>query len=166
MTNYAIDANILINLHIFAAQEYHPQFWSRLADMVNQGRVVIIQDIAQECRDKPLKEWLKQVKVTKIDQATALRAVAINNQYPIITVVNGQIKSKADPRLIACAQAKSLHVLTYEQGRRHPRQPYKIPDVCQKLNIPCERFISKAMKTLKLKGCQQVPAEPEFTLIE
>ncbi len=136
---YVIDTNILINFRIFTPMNIHKIFWSRLHAAIASGRIILIKDVAEECKDKDLKEWIAGVKITKINDDIRLRASEINNKYSLITEKAGVVKSEADPVIIAYAEVNDCIVFTYESNRRKKTDPMKIPDVCDELGMDYER---------------------------
>ena len=158
MTKYALDTNILINFEIFTPDQYHKNFWKELSRKVEQGQIVIIEDIANECRRGFVKKWVGSLRkakhITELDDRTRQAAIKINSQYKLTqSGASGRIKSQADAPLIAYARAHNLVVFTYEQKKRNPNDPNKIPDVCDQLAIKWMRWPKKVMGTLAFKDC-------------
>ena len=144
---YVIDTNILISFRIFTPMNIHKTFWNRMTDAVKQGKLIFIQDVAEECKDPFLKLWLKTVSnsVTRIDDNLRNRAIEINNQYPMIDRTSTTIKSQADPVIIAFAEKNKDIVFSHEKNRKKDDDLYKIPDVCEILKIRCVRWPDKVL---------------------
>ena len=87
--------------------------------------------------DTDLVKWCKEQKknglVTKIEDENRGRAVEINDQYKMIDGATG--KSEVDTYLIAYAEANNIGIFSRESFRKNTSDLYKIPDVCQLLNI-------------------------------
>ena len=156
MVRYLIDTSILISFDIFTPQKYHHNFWQELAQQVERGNIVVLDSIANECKNARLNKWIKQLQpwVVAVDDNIRQKALAINKQYRMITVdPTGQPKSVADTHLIAYANRYGLGIFSYETIQRDPQGPPKIPDVCRAMNIPYERFSSKVMRGLAFAKC-------------
>ena len=159
MTNeYLLDANILIYFAHFAAHAYHKNFWLNLEKQIREGNLIVIESIAKECKmPSGLAKWIqnlgKQKLIKAVDEQVLDKASDINKKYKMITKVLGSVKSVADTHLIAYAKINSLAILSYESKRRSKSQPHKIPDVCAKLQIPCQRYPTPVMKELNFGEC-------------
>ena len=151
---YATDANILINFGIFLPFAYHKTFWNQLSEKVKEGEIIILDVIADECKRDTLKKWIEKQEIVKVDSPTKERALEINEKYGLITTDSmGRIKSAADPELIAFAEIHKCAVFSYEAKRRlDTKQPMKIPDVCEKLRVPCKRWPDKVFKSISFQN--------------
>ena len=155
---YLIDANILIKFQHFTPREYHQRFWQALADQVKQGKIVILDKVAEECRGRWLNIWLQESDISQlvvtVDSATRQKAVEINDQYQMITQEpGGSLKSVADTYMIAYAQQNNLSIFSDEQGKRPPQTVNKIPDVCDDLQIGYKRNPIAVMHELQFDDC-------------
>ena len=148
-----IDTNILIGFNDYAPQNIHINFWKQLTKVVEDDKIIIIKDVALECKFGYVYTWLNQYpinsKIIEIESHVRARAKNINKQYGLTTYSGGQIKSKADSRVIAYAEAyKGSIVFSAETPQRYPDRPMKIPDVCRELNIPYERWPRVVLPTV------------------
>lgn len=156
MTRYLIDANILINFNIFTPMKYHQNFWRELARQISDGHLILLDTIANECKNRELVAWLSGIKesIVKVDNDIRQMAADVNQKHQLITRgPAGQIKSEADTHLIAYAQKHGLAIFTYEGRRRSDKDPKKIPDVCRDMNIPYRRFSIRVMDELSFSRC-------------
>jgi len=84
-----------------------------------------------------LREWCSRQKknglVDKITDDDRERAVEINNQYPMINQASG--KSTVDTYILAHAERNGCGIFSQESPRVNAAALYKIPDVCDKLQI-------------------------------
>lgn len=145
---YVIDTNILIKFERFAPPEFHQTFWKYLLKNVENGNIIIIEDIDKEWKAGKLKKPFSK-HITKVADNVREKAVQINNKYGLITEdIGGKIKSKADPVLIAYAQVHNCSVFTDEGYRKTSNDPMKIPDVCKQLNIHCQRLPSHVFEAI------------------
>ena len=145
---YVIDANILISFRIFTPMNIHKIFWRRLYAAIASGRIILIKDVAEECKYEPLKGWVAGVKITKINDDLRYRALEINNTYSLITERDGIVKSKADPVIIAYAEKNNCTVFTHEAKRKSEQDPMKIPDACDKLGVLCKRWPDQVLENI------------------
>lgn len=147
---YVIDTNILINFKIFTPMEIHVKFWRQLSHSIEQGHIILLADVARECKSEPLKSWVRNQKITPTDDVKS-EAIKINNKYKLITEKDGIKKSEADPVIIAYAQKRKYTVFSYESERKNSKKPYKIPDVCTALGVPFEKRTNKVLKEIDFK---------------
>lgn len=147
-TKYVIDANILINFGIFTPMENHIRFWAKMSQLIQQGRIILLKEVAEECKFGPLKSWVWKQKITPTVDILN-RSIDINNEYHLITEEGGIRKSEADPLIIAYAEKEKCTVFSYESKRKSKDEPNKIPDVCKYLNVRCIKWPSKFFKEIK-----------------
>ena len=152
---YVIDTNILINLIIYLPIEHHPTFWKWLERQIKEGHIIILDVVAEECKHGNIKKWVygaavKRYIVNTDDLMTS--AAEIEKEYKLITKEEDIIKSKADPIIIAYAQKNSgVGVFTQERKKKPGETQNKIPDVCEALGVPYDRWPEKVWKVLHFK---------------
>jgi hypothetical protein len=151
---YLLDTNILINFALWMPLSLNNVFWAKLAESLKKGEWVLLDVVVNEIVYMPeLKKWCGDQKTLGFMQSMAIaeknRAVAINNQYPMIDPATAN--STGDTYLIAFAEANKLVVFSKESPRKNNQALYKIPDVCQALKIP---YISRPEIFLKDIGYQ------------
>jgi hypothetical protein len=137
---YLLDTNVLIGFSLWKpiSLKLNDVFWAEFSNALEKDKWVLLDVVANEVKfDKDLMKWCKeQAKkglVKKIDDVNRNRAVVINNQYNMID--QSTYKSTVDTYLIAYAEANNLGIFSRESPRIKPTDLYKIPDVCQILNI-------------------------------
>ncbi len=150
-TTYVIDTNILINWSIFTPMEFHTTFWKQLSDCIQSKQIIVIQDVADECKFGLLKGWVTEQTIIPIDDGVRQRAIEINDKYTLITQKSGSTKSEADPVIIAYAEKNHYGVFSYESKKKPFDNVNKIPDVCEDLDISCERWTAKILKEINFK---------------
>lgn len=146
---FVLDTNILINFAIWHPFKFSQDFWQKIDRFLEEGKWVLLDVVAEEAKyPDDLAEWVKKQKaaglVIKIDDNIRNRAVEINDTYPI----TDWAKSKADPYIIAFAEANKHIVFTREKFRENSNNPYKIPDVCRILRIQCIKYPEKFMRAI------------------
>jgi hypothetical protein len=135
---YILDTNVLFELAIWISPKLNKPFWVKMHESLRDGKWVLLDVIVEEIRrDGDLKKWCKEMKsaglVTEVTSQQRLRGVEINNAYKIINDATQQ--SQADVYLIAFAEENKLCIFTRERNKRHNEELYKIPDVCDQLNV-------------------------------
>lgn len=151
--NYVLDTNILINFGLFVPLKLNKDFWNKMEATLQVGQWVLLDVVVQEIKyNQELMNWCKvQIgagRVQKIEDIHRMRAVEINNLYPMIDQTTQ--KSEADTYILAYAETKELCVFSRESKKDQlkPDALYKIPDVCGKLDISCERVPEKFLTNL------------------
>lgn len=136
---YVLDTNVLIDFARYLPISLNTFFWSKMEEYLKSSRWILLDVVVGEIDGYPngLLDWCKKQGkfglIRKIDSDSRLRAVEINNQYKMIDEITRQ--SEADPYLIAYAEANNLVVFSRESKRKSVSDPYKIPDVCNVLNV-------------------------------
>ena len=147
---YIIDTNILINFRIFTPMSVHVTFWKQFNEAVENGTIIIIREVADECKDSEINEWVKSQRIIETDDVQK-RAIEIDDKYHLITQKEGITKSAADPVIIAYAEKNNGIVFTREAKRKLDDTPMKIPDVCEALSIKYQRWPDQFFKNIKFK---------------
>ena len=134
---YIIDTSALISLEPYYLDVF-PSLWGHIEGLVTEGRLVAPQEVQIEIHDKyddGLNKWAKKHKNMFIDKKDIQTKVKqIQNWHPGLTKKdNPQID--ADYYVIALAQYMGGWTVVTDEGRRKNR--LRIPDVCEKLKIPC-----------------------------
>ena len=139
-TVYVIDACALIN----AAQNYNmakksfAHIWEALDEMIQRGELISSVEIMDELKDDGLQSWAKQrkecfVPLTKEIQEKTVEVLA---QFPTLIKIRSTGNSNADPFLVATAALQGGIIVTDEKLGDTKTKDYKIPNVCQALEIP------------------------------
>jgi hypothetical protein len=135
---YCFDTSALIegwNRHYPPA--VFPTVWERLEKAIQQNKIKAADEVYEELQDHgdELLKWTRKNKRMFIPLEGALqkRAAAILRQFPHLAKAD-RTRPDADPFVIALALANEVQVVCYEISK--PTRPH-MPDVCQKLQIPC-----------------------------
>ncbi len=162
--SYVIDTNILINFGIFTPHNVHKKFWSSMEEALQNDKIIILEEVAYECKEGDLKIWIdeqrKAGRVVSVNADIRARAMYINEEYQLLTYGTNKSgkrvqKSKADSIIIAYAENNKHTVFTWEsdkQVKQMKRVVYpeyasmKIPAVCKALDIPYIRYPDQVLK--------------------
>ena len=135
---FVLDTNILFEMNRWTPIELCPEFWQCLEQALHEGKWILLDIIVNEI-DYPdtLREWCKKQKnaghVTKIETAHRERGAEINALFPMIDQTAQ--KSESDTYLIAYAETTGTIVFSREGFKKQNETLFKIPDVCNKLNV-------------------------------
>lgn len=144
-TRYCIDTSSLIDAQNFHYPPDHfPGLWDGLAEMAADGRLtspwLVREELLRGKLDPPdfLQKWAVKQKAMFLSAAACqeqilevMAEVSSNNPDEYI--------SEADPWVIALAMAQDATVVTSESY--DPKYREKIPQICKRLSVPCERLI-------------------------
>ena len=139
-TIYVIDACALIN----AAQNYNmakksfAHIWEALDTMIQNGELISSSEVIDELKDDDLKEWAKGHKecFTPLTKEVQEKTTEVLAQFPTMIKIRSSGNSNADPFLVATAAVQGGTIVTDEKMGDHKTKDYKIPNVCQALDIP------------------------------
>lgn len=138
---YVIDACALIN----AAQNYNmskksfAHIWSALDEMIQNGELISSSEIMEELKDDNLKLWAKQHKecFVPLTRDVQEKTVEVLAQFPTMIKIRSSGNSNGDPFLVATAALQDGGIIvTDEKLGDSKTKDYKIPNVCQAMNIP------------------------------
>ena len=137
MNKYCLDTNVFIEPW---KRYYSPQFtkgyWELLKQFGKKDIIFATMEVKNEIKkiDDDLLQWVKASYLFRDpDKSVQTKLRKIMEKYPKL-VDNFRGRSIADPWVIAHAQSEDATVVTTEQ--KAPKK-IKIPDVCEKENIPC-----------------------------
>ncbi len=137
MKKYCLDTNVFIEPW---KRYYSPQFtkgyWNLLKQYGKKGIIFATMEVKNEIKkiDDDLLQWVKTSELFREpDESVQTFLRKIMEKYSRL-VDNVKGRSMADPWVIAHAQSEGATVVTTEQ--KAPKK-IKIPDVCEKENIPC-----------------------------
>ena len=139
-TIYVIDACALID----AARNYNmskksfSHIWADLDDLIQNGELISSTEIMDELKDDDLKAWAKQHKecFLPLTRDVQAKTTEVLTQFPTLIKIRSTGNSNADPFLIATAALQGGTIVTNERLGDSKTKDYKIPNVCQALNIP------------------------------
>ncbi len=138
---YVIDACALID----AAKNYNMKkqtfsdIWETFAQMITDGELYSTIEVRDELKDEDLEEWSKLHKELfyPLTQEIQEYTKSILKNYPTLIKMTSKANSNADPFLIATAQVLNAIVVTNEKSGDVKNGNYKIPNVCNELNLEC-----------------------------
>jgi hypothetical protein len=141
---FCLDANVLIQ----AWQKYYspkicPNYWDVLDYLGTQNIVFIPEMVYDEIvrTDDDLSKWLKtsKIPIRKFDEQTTkcLKDIYSADPKHKFLVDNTKARSLADPWVIAHALSENAVVVTKEEKvTALNSKKIKIPNVCDKMNVP------------------------------
>lgn len=137
---YVIDACALID----AAHNYNMEkkafsyIWHAFDTLVENGTLISSSEIMDELRDDDLKTWAKKHKSCFVPLSLEVQEKTreILQNYPNLIKIQSTANSNADPFLIATAVLNNGTVVTNERPGDIRNKDYRIPNVCQALNVP------------------------------
>ena len=145
LPTYSFDTSGLIDgLERYYPEDNFPALWQRVDDLIDAGRLVISEEVWHEVEVKTMtaKEWcvgrLDRI-VVKTDAQIAATVRGILTDHPRL-VMNMKGRNRADPFVMAVAQARGAIVVTGEGSDGTPTRP-KIPYICDDMGLPCLRFL-------------------------
>lgn len=154
---YILDTNILINLKVFLPPSRFKLFYKKLFIATVNIKVVLLDCVYEELKkgnNKELNSFLADCQNANLVESTVhliAYSVEVNDKYKMIDEISK--KSQADPIIIAyCNQDSINNVLLTREGYKKPSDElYKIPDVCTKMNIKCERSMNNFYEHIDYK---------------
>ena len=119
--------------------EVFPTLWEHLDDMGQAGGLFVPEEVFGELgkQDDDLAMWVKEranYLVVPTSRAVMLGARAVLADHPKLSMA-GTGRGRADPFVIAEAQARSCSVVTEEQGGSLAKP--RIPFVCAQFGVEC-----------------------------
>lgn len=159
---FLIDANCLIEPY---NRYYNPQFtlsapfWQHLHNLVNSGRVTIIDKVRDEVYGHNCPEvdtWLDAINsllviceeedgIIQAYSAVLNQVARPENGYKSTAFLEWANKQIADPWLIATAKFYGATIVTFEQTQAESDRPWKrpkIPTVASQLSISTENLFT------------------------
>lgn len=116
-----------------------PSVWRRIGQLVDAGRLLWVDEVANEMLDPDLNEWLlpHAAGMMETDADIWNEASRLQKLYNPDLHPNGI--TGADAFIIAASRIHALQVVTGEKtGHGRPR----IPNICTLLNLPWGSFLS------------------------
>lgn len=146
---YSIDTNIYVDwfdrrypIYIF------PSVQKAIEELVNQKKIFSPERVFEEINSvgsKGLKSWSKNHKQLFLPHNEQLQDEANNIQFDFPDLIDNTTPyDEADRWIIALAKINGWTVVTHETSVREKRKPIRnlyIPDVCNKMSIPCIEFL-------------------------
>ena len=106
--------------------------------MIQNGELISSSEVIDELKDDDLKEWAKGHKecFTPLTKEVQEKTAEVLAQFPTMIKIRSSGNSNADPFLVATAAVQGGTIVTDEKLGDHKTKDYKIPNVCQALDIP------------------------------
>lgn len=142
---YCLDANVLIQAwQSYYAPQICPSYWDIINELGIQNKIFMPKNVFEEIArtEDDLSKWLKnsQIPIRKIDEQVTkcLQEIYASDPSHRFLVYNLKGRSLADPWVIAHAMKEKATVVTKENKvlSQKPNK-IKIPNVCEKMNVPC-----------------------------
>jgi len=145
-SKYVLDANVFIQSHKgHYAFDLAPGFWESLIKHSNEGRIVSIDWVRNELKNKNdiLSEWIKKEftqAFTSTDRQDVISAYSeimnwVNNHNQYLDYAKEDFASHADPWLIAYALSTGYILVTEEIYDAKIKRKIPIPNVCKEFNV-------------------------------
>ena len=115
-------------------RQVYKKMWEKIEDYIENQIIVTCSEIAEEVRDKDIKNWLltHHCMILEIDDEIQLNLRKIVTEHPrMIDFSEKKGSSSGDAFLIATAIKYNLVIITEE----NPDKQYKIPQICKHYNI-------------------------------
>ena len=143
---FVLDTNVFIGAHrYYYTPDFCPAFWDCILQYFHAGRLISIDRVLNEItKPSDLVKWAKNAPnglfALSVDQPVVAAFTTImnwvqNNPQFEPAAKNG-FAVKADPWLIAYAQAHNAVVVTHEADRPDAKSRVHIPNVCRQFNLP------------------------------
>lgn len=141
---YCIDTSSLIHAwkEAYPIQNF-PPIWEHMDALIAEGHLIASEEVFEDLkkRDESLTEWAIKRKHIFVPLEEEIQKVAseIMSEYTrLMDTRTG--KSASDPWVIATAKVKGCKIITNE-GATGSFPKVKIPDVCNRKNIPYTNFL-------------------------
>lgn len=142
---YSIDTSALLD---GMKRHYPPStfkgLWTEMETLAEARRLLASEEVYDEVKvhDDEVKAWIEARSsslVVPTDGKIAAEVTAILAVHPKL-VMNMRGRNRADPFVIAVAKLRGAIVVTGEGSDGTIDRP-KIPFICQRLSIPCIKFL-------------------------
>ncbi|MCK9580841.1 MAG: DUF4411 family protein [Methanoregula sp.] len=153
---YVVDTSFLIEIHKRYPRKTLPGIWKDLETLIRDGRVVAPEFVKTEInrQDDELTDWVNRHSRMFESITTELWGTTgvVVNTFPRTAHTLSQRPDHADPFVVGLAmklakqarfETRTIVVVAEEKGKlgENPAlrdaEIEKIPDVCEKLGIPC-----------------------------
>ncbi len=143
---YLLDSNTYIEAkNQFYPFDFCPAYWDWLDRLFERDIACSIQMVGEELREgnDELAEWAKARRMhflSEDDPATQSAMEAIANYVekgPFTQGSRHKFLTRADPWVIAKAQALQATVVTREKFDPENSRKVKIPNICKVFSVPC-----------------------------
>jgi len=141
MTVYSFDANSFITPWRYNYRpRFFPDFWEGLNELVALGSLKCAEPVYEELErgDDDLFDWVRHRRDNLVypwDTAVQQSVLQVQRECPNIVDPDGN--SGGDPWVVAVAIATGGQVITYERRKGPGANRPAIPNVCERLGVPC-----------------------------
>lgn len=146
---YVVDSNFFLQAHkMHYPIDVTPNFWVKVADLANHGRIVSIDKVHDELYTNPdtLTTWMDNNLPADFfkDTNTVLAeyglvcgwAVSRGAHYKAAAINKFLEADEADAFLVSYALAHGLTLVTQETSDPNRKSSIKIPDACAHFRVP------------------------------
>ncbi|NWF89926.1 MAG: DUF4411 family protein [Ignavibacteriaceae bacterium] len=152
---YSIDTNIYVD---WFDRRYPPDIFpsvlKAIEELINQKKIFsparVLEEINSNVGSKELRSWAKNHKQIFLQHDEKLQEEAIDIQFKYPDLIDNTTPyDEADRWIIALAKIKGWTVVTHETSvgaKKKPLRNLYIPDVCDKMSIPCIEFLGLLRK--------------------
>ena len=139
MSRYCFDTSAILDAWVrYYPPDIMPDFWEKLAEMIENDEIICCKDVYNELekKDDDIFSWCKErkEKFLELDEKVVVCLQEIMRKYPTI-VDTSKGKHTADPIVISFSKAYNLTVATGEKGGSEKK--IKIPFVCNQEKVKC-----------------------------
>ena len=137
---YVVDTCSLTELRRRYPDDVFPGAWEAITDMADSGILISSTEVKLEleAQDDLVTDWARKHSFIFIPLITPIQEKAIEILSTFTNLIDDKnLKSSADPFLIATALIKGCTVVTEEIPSGKDAKLVKIPNVCAIFGIPC-----------------------------
>lgn len=153
---YIIDTSSFLVLGHYYPDSF-PSIWDHINTLVQIETLLSVKEAKRELEQnyhtEHLEVWVnlnsRIFRTPSIEEMLIVSEIFRNPTFQDLIKRNNLLKGQpvADPFIIAAAKHKGAHVVTEE---RYKRNAARIPNVCEKFNVPCIN-IQEFLKEEKIK---------------
>lgn len=149
--SYSIDTSSLIDASLLYPPDVFPGVWELMEEMIAQGELVASKQVYVELSQKEdsLLEWAKchDSMFVEVDEETQEIVKSLPDLEKLVDP--NKAREDADPFVIALAKREGRAVVSEERPSGTPANKLKIPDVCERVSVPCMRLLEMLRETGK-----------------
>jgi hypothetical protein len=141
---YVVDTCSFTALRRIYPQDVFPGAWQAVTQMAENGLIISSKEVLIELEGQEdiITEWARNNRQIFIPLLSEIqqKAMEILGNFPNLLDLNN-LKSNADPFVIATAILNNCIVVTEEDPSGNGAKLIKIPNVCNALGIGCIRLL-------------------------
>ncbi len=156
-TIYCLDTSAFVDMVHEQPEDLYPGLWNCMGDLAKAGRLIMVKNAYEECKDPEAQPWLKACSC--IIRPLSADVIACVSQLQSDLTDDKQFlvdpkstKSQADPFVIALAMSENLKrggshssgdvVLVHHESATNNRYGrVKIADICRRYSIQSYRMV-------------------------